>query len=452
MSSPFDEGTERVSADRRGLEILSVELCVVEGPDRGARVRIDRGTARIGTAAGNDLRLRDPTVSRIHCEIGMAKKTIRVRDTGSTNGTWVEGVRIYDAELSAGAILHLGNTAVRIEVGGAPVFLELSNRVELGELVGSSVEMRRVYAILERTAPTDSTILLQGETGTGKDVVARTIHALSPRAQGPFVPIDCGAVPDNLIESELFGHVKGAFSGAVSNRIGVFEEAHGGTLFLDEVGEMPLSMQSKLLRAIESRKIRPVGSNVERAIDVRIIAATNRGLSLAVNDGRFREDLYYRLAVVEVTLPSLRSRRSDIRSLAERFFDKLGPKGERPSPDFLDSLEDRPWPGNVRELRNTVERAISLGYASASPAARSKAPDVPNAKELESIVPLHLPLKDARQVWVERFESVYLVSMLRATGGNVTRAAERAGVSRRFLQRLAQRLGIKASDVGSDQD
>jgi transcriptional regulator with PAS, ATPase and Fis domain len=450
MVSDYEEdGTARVEPGRRALRVLSVELVVVDGPDRGQRVSVRGGVAKIGTAEGNDLRLTDPTVSRLHCELRVRGDAVALRDHGSTNGTYSGGVRVRDADVPAGTMLRVGNSVVRIDVGDQPVFVELSPRTSFGELVGASVEMRRLYAVLDRIAPTDATLLVEGETGTGKDVVARSLHAASRRAKGPFIPIDCGAIPENLIESELFGHVRGAFSGASVDRRGVFEEADGGTLFLDEIGEMPLALQPKLLRAIETRSIRRVGSNTARPVDVRIVAATNRDLARCVNAGTFREDLYYRLAVVEVALPPLRARPEDIPALAQRFYERLAPEGGALPDAFLRMLASRSWPGNVRELKNFIERSVSLGFVSSARAGGPE-PRAAARPELEKVVPLHLPLKDARQAWVESFEEIYLRAMLRQTGGNVTRAAELAGVSRRFLQRLAARLGIKAVDVGAD--
>jgi transcriptional regulator with AAA-type ATPase domain len=268
--------TRRISSDRRGLKILSLDLVVVHGPSRGLNVSIDDGFARVGTAPGAHLRLADPTVSRLHCEIRVRPEGILVKDCGSTNGTYVADLRVREAEVQPGTLVRAGDSAFRIEAAGGQSFVALSDKTSFGELLGGSVEMRHVYAILERIAPTNSTLLVEGETGTGKDVVARSLHASSLRAGGPFVPVDCGAIPENLIESELFGHVRGAFSGAINDRKGVFEEARDGTLFLDEIGEMPLSVQAKLLRAIETLSIRRVGSNVERQVDVRIVAATNR--------------------------------------------------------------------------------------------------------------------------------------------------------------------------------
>ncbi|HEX6240432.1 MAG TPA: sigma-54 dependent transcriptional regulator, partial [Polyangiales bacterium] len=321
-----------------------------------------------------------------------------------------------------------------------------------GELIGDSVEMRRVYAVLERVASSDTTLLIEGETGTGKDVAARSVHAASARKDGPFVPVDCGAIPEGLIESELFGHVRGAFSGALGDRRGVFEEAHGGTLFLDEIGEMPLSVQAKLLRALETRSIRRVGSNAERPIDVRIVAATNRSLAAAANAGTFRSDLYYRLAVIELKLPPLRARSEDIPALAQHFFERLSGPGRDLPPAFLQTLTTRAFPGNVRELRNFIERSVSLGFVDDAPAApREQLAQSVGEAGLESIVPLHLPLKDARQVWTESFEQIYVRSMLKKTGGNLTRAAELSGVNRRFLQRLVARLGLRGS-AGTDAE
>jgi DNA-binding NtrC family response regulator len=457
------------------MRIWSVVLAVIDGPSRGARATVGSEIARVGTADGNDLVLADRTVSRFHCELSVRGEAIVIRDCGSTNGTLIDGVRVREAEIPPGTLVRIGGSAFRVELGDEPAFIEVSGRTSFGELVGASVEMRRVYAILERIAPGDATVLIQGETGTGKDVVARSLHAESPRAGGPFVAVDCGAIPEHLVESELFGHVRGAFTGATADRKGVFEEADGGTLFLDEIGEMPIALQPKLLRAIESRSIRRVGSSAARTVDVRIVAATNRSLAGSINQGTFREDLYYRLAVVELRLPPLRARRDDIPGLAAHFFRKLtGQDGELP-PEFVASLIGRGWPGNVRELKNYIERSVSLGTiaprapapagsppraasasepaASASEPAAAASEPAASASELsaspdaiESLVALHLPLKEARRAWTESFELVYVRAMLRSVGGNVTRAAERAGVSRRFLQRMVARLGIKPSE------
>jgi len=448
---PPQDATSRIAA-RPSMRIWSLELVVVDGPSRGATASVATGTARVGSAQGNDLTIADPTVSRVHCELVTRGDSIALRDLGSTNGTHVEGVRLRDGEIPPGAIVRVGSSAFRVDVGHEPAFVELSARDSFGELVGASLEMRRLYAILERVAPTDATVLVEGETGTGKDVLARSLHAASPRASGPMVAVDCGAIPENLVESELFGHVRGAFTGAISDRKGVFEEAQGGTLFLDEIGEMPVALQPKLLRAIESRTVRRVGAATSRPVDVRIVAATNRPLARCVNDGTFREDLYYRLAVVSVTLPPLRTRRDDIALLARHFHRALsGDAAPALSPEFLARLASRSWPGNVRELRNFIERSVSLGMVDAPVARGSRPPPAGPLPSLDGMLALRLPLKDARQAWIESFESVYVRDVLRRSGGNVTRAAEQAGVSRRFLQRMIARLGIKPAEVGATE-
>jgi transcriptional regulator with PAS, ATPase and Fis domain len=448
----LEDATTRVPADRHRIRIPNVTLAVVEGPSRGKRLALTSGVATIGTGENNPLVLEDKSVSRLHCEIRVRPFGITLRDSGSTNGTFVEGVRVRDADVPAGAIIRVGGSAIRVEVGDEPTFVPLSDKAELGMLVGGSVEMRRVYAILERVAPTDATVLIQGETGTGKDVAAQTIHALSRRKSGPFVPLDCGAIPANLFESELFGHVRGAFSGATADRQGVFEEAHGGTLFLDEIGEVPLDLQPKLLRALETKSVRPVGSNRAKAVDIRVVAATNRPLAQAVNEGTFREDLYYRLAVVDVTLPPLRARPEDVATLAQHFYRQLRGGGARNEslPDaFVRGLAGREWPGNVRALKNFIERSVALGFVDAAPTATSKGTSVPPPTgdlATTDLIPLDRPLKDARQAWILGFESVYVRHVLARANGNVTHAAELAGVSRRFLQRLIARLGLRTSE------
>ncbi len=449
----LEDSTTRVPADRQRIRIPSVTLAVLEGPSRGKRAVLTTGLASVGSGPSNALVVDDRSVSRVHCEVRVRPFGITLRDQGSTNGTFVEGVRVRDADLPAGAVVRLGGSAFRVEVGEEPAFVPLSDRSELGLLVGGSVEMRGVYALLERVSPTDTTVLIQGETGTGKDVAAQTIHMLSRRKSGPFVPLDCGAVPANLFESELFGHVRGAFSGATSDRQGVFEEAQGGTLFLDEIGEVPLDLQPKLLRALETKTVRPVGSNKAKSVDIRVIAATNRPLAQAVNEGTFREDLYYRLAVVDVSIPSLRARPDDIPALARHFYRQLrGPTAELPEA-FARGLASRDWPGNVRALKNFIERSVALGFVDAPALAGSTPPPAPSAVTAAAeAIPLDRPLKDARQAWILGFESVYVRHVLARAEGNVTHAAELAGVSRRFLQRLIARLGLRAGDGGDGDE
>lgn len=443
---PVDE-TQR-DTRRSGLlaSLPTLELVAVDGPSRGTRVTVVGNRARIGSAPVNVLVLDDPSVSRIHCEIQVGLDALTLVDLGSTNGTFLGQVRVHRADVPLGTSVAVGGSTFRIEEGqGAPSLL-LSSRRSYGPLIGASVPMRAVYAMLERLQTTDTTVLLLGETGTGKDVAARALHEASRRSASPFHAVDCGAIPEHLFESELFGHVRGSFTGAVSHRAGAFEAAHGGTLFLDEIGELPLPMQAKLLRALETRSVRRVGSNVAIPYDVRIVAATNVNLAEMVNRGTFREDLYYRLAVVEVPLPPLRERRGDVALLARLFHEQLTGSAANWDPAIVARFESRAWPGNVRELRNAVERAIALGQL---PSATGQACTQPELAA-DGAMRLHLPLKEARDAWNAHFEQAYVRGILQRAGGNVTHAAALAGVSRRFLQRTLVRLGFARSSADDD--
>jgi transcriptional regulator with GAF, ATPase, and Fis domain len=456
MTSDVETSSTSVLQRPESARVAGVELVVIDGPDLGLRVRVDDRSARIGSGIGNELALSDRAVSRLHCEVVPRAGAIALRDLGSTNGTWVDGRRVRDMDLFHGALVRVGTTTIRAEIAPEETQVELSPRTRFGEAIGQSVEMRRLFATLERAARTDATVLLLGETGTGKDVVAQALHEASPRANAPFVTVDCGAMPESLMESELFGHVRGAFTSALGDRKGAFEEADGGTIFFDEIGELPLTLQPKLLRALESRQVRRVGANQGRRVDVRVIAATNRSLAGCVNDGSFREDLYYRLAVIELELPPLRARREDIPALAARFLERFtGAPGPVP-PEILSALLTRSWPGNVRELRNFIERSVTVGWSHVPPAPKGSPQEVTATSALGSELAARLEelfrmqLKEARLHWTEQFESIYIRALLQRAAGNVTRAAELAGVSRRFLQRTMVRLGLRPADGNDD--
>jgi DNA-binding NtrC family response regulator len=417
-------------ADPR-LEIDEAELRVVAGPDKGARIELGARSLRIGTAADCALILTDPTVSAHHAEIALSSRGYLLRDLGSKNGVRLGGIQIHRAPLQPGVPIQIGATRLSVHGLRGRLSIPLAQPLVVGRLVAHSIAMRAVAASLERVAASDSTVLLEGETGTGKEVAADAIHRMSARAGGPFVVLDCGAVPAALIAGELFGHERGAFTQADHARPGLLESAEGGTLFLDEIGELPLDVQPSLLRAIEQRRSRRLGGGgEERAHDLRVVAATNRNLAEEVRGGRFRQDLYYRLAVVRIAVPPLRERREDIPILAERMAAELG---LHLGADLLAALAAHDWPGNVRELKNAIERAAADVAPIDQPAAPRLHPDLKS-------------LAEARRQAADAFERDYLARALAAAGGNLSRAAELAGVSRQLFTQLARKHNMRARD------
>jgi len=410
-------------------------LTVLDGPSAGLSRSSAGGRCSIGSHPLNQLVIDDPTVSRFHCEIRVDPSAgARVVDLRSKNGTLVDGVRICEAFLRAGSRLQLGSATVRFDSATERDPLPPAPATRFGSLVGTSRAMRDAIAVLERAAPSEATILLEGETGTGKGRAAEAIHRAGARRDGPFVVVDCGAIPANLLETELFGHEKGAFTGAEARRVGAFEEASGGTLFLDEIGEMASDLQPKLLRAIENREIRRVGSNRYQPVNLRFVAATNRDLRAEVNAGRFRSDLYYRLAVVRVTLPPLRERPEDLPALVGALLEQLGVAPAAAAsllqPDFLDELRRAGWPGNVRELRNHLEARLVLAPPDPRPAA--------SQAETTAYV-------EARRAALAAFERQYLDELMRRFPGKVAQAAHAAGIDRVYLYRLLKRQGMRSS-------
>jgi transcriptional regulator with PAS, ATPase and Fis domain len=443
-AEPHDRTLPAPAPTREHALIRRFALRVIAGPESGTRVVSQSARVLVGTHPTAELRLSDRTVSRFHCELALERGRVIVRDLSSKNGTRIDGVEVHAAPLRHGATLTLGDTQLRFELGDEDVLVPLSDRVELGGAVGGSPPMRALFAVLEHAAKSDATVLLEGETGTGKDVLAQAVHAESARRDGPFVVVDCGALPPGLLESELFGHERGAFTGADTAREGAFEAASGGTLFLDEIGELDLELQPKLLGALERREVRRVGSARGRLVDVRVVAATSRRLQVEVNAGRFRSDLYYRLAVVAVKVPPLRERRDDLPLLCERLLAELcgGVSAGRAAqarlctPVFMTALARHEWPGNVRELRNYLERCLVVSDAG------PPGGDTPVPGAMPPIDPA-LPLGDARQRHVEWFERKYLEELLRRHGGNVTSAAKAAGIGRAQLYRLLWRAGLR---------
>ncbi|HUS65134.1 MAG TPA: sigma 54-interacting transcriptional regulator [Kofleriaceae bacterium] len=436
--TPF---TTQLPTDGEHALIRELRLEVVEGVDAGATFRSTRERAVIGTHPSTDLVLRDPAVSRFHCELVLLGSRVLVRDLDSRNGTTIDGVTIAGAYLQAPATITLGKTTLRFSLGDENVRIRLSSRERFGGLRGRSQAMRACFALLESAASSDVTVLLTGETGAGKDAAAEAIHHESERARGPFVVVDCGAIPGHLLEDELFGHERGAFTGATATRAGALEAADGGTLFLDEIGELPLDLQPKLLRAVESRRVRRVGGDQPVSVDTRIVAATNRNLKAEVNAHRFRADLYFRLAVLEISLPPLRDRLDDLPLILEELIAVLrldASPGARAllEPGALANLRAHPWPGNVRELRNYVERCAALDRREPLDPGTGAPGDMP-------ALDATLPIREARERWVRWFERQYLERLLELHQGNVTAAARTAGVDRIHLHRLMSKLGLK---------
>jgi len=393
-----------------------------------------REPAILGSAEAAAVRIADPTVSRLHAEIVWRDSTPWICDLGSLNGTIVDGVRVDAAQLGPRAAIRLGDTVIDARFASKQEKVPLWPSDSFGPLRGATPAMRELFARLSRVALSEATALILGETGTGKELVARAIHEASQRADGPFVTVDCTAVPESLFESEIFGHVRGAFTGATTTREGAIEAADGGTIFLDEIGELPPSIQPKLLRALEQRAVRRVGESHHRPVDVRFIAATHRNLAELVAEGAFREDLYFRLAVLLVEVPPLRQRREDIPLLVRHF---LGERSPEPTAELLSWMMAQPWRGNVRELRNFVERAVALGPEMAR-AVPVGLPERQTAGQLP-MPAIERPFKDVRDEWMAHLEREYVRGWLERTGGNITAAADAMGLNRTYVHRLVKK-------------
>ena len=443
------EEEEHVEAETRAVgpsaSSVGIQLIVLSGGAKGTTAKLGE-TTRIGKAPDNDLVLPDDTVSRHHCELVRTDAGVRVKDLGSTNGTKVQGARITEAVVQPGTVLKVGEVEVALRPSVRNVEVLPSDKTWFGAAIGKSLAMRTIFGVLERIAKTDATVLLEGETGTGKDVLARAIWTESERPQGPFIVVDCGAVSYSLIESELFGHERGAFTGAVAARQGAFEMAEGGTVFLDEIGELPLDVQPKLLRVLETREFRRVGGNRTVKSNVRLVAATKRNLLREVQAGKFREDLYFRLAVVPITVPSLRSRRDDIPMLVEHILKASG-GGLEVTDETMQGLVAHDWPGNVRELRNVLDRAIYMARATGDtslsivslPMQGTGAGDVFHFEAGKSY-------RETRAKYDSEFEKRYVKWLLARHAGNVSAAARDAKMDRKHLHDMAKKHGLRGQD------
>ena len=435
----------------------------------GSHDAIIDGRLIVGSAPDSGIVVQDPTVSRLHGELEPREDGLWVRDLGSRNGTFVDGLQVTGARVPDKSKVRFGSTELVVDYNPGEIrHVDLWPNAAFGKLVGQSVRIRELFATLARIAPMDAPVLIYGETGTGKELVARAVHDASPRAAQPFVVVDCAALPENLLDAELFGHAKGAFTGAVGARAGAIESADGGTVFLDEIGELPIAMQPKLLRVLESHTVRRVGETGYRKVDFRFISATHRDLLTMVNAGEFREDLYFRLSVLPIQVPPLRERKDDIEMLVGHFLRASG-GGGHVSGELLRELTSRPWRGNVRELRNFVERARALGTTEAL----AMMPGVPlSGATVQPVVPsppppaaapagisgppapapsLSLPpaladakvfeqgYKDFRESWIDSGEKEYVRRLLVRHDRNVAAAAAEAGVDRTYVYRLIRK-------------
>jgi DNA-binding NtrC family response regulator len=443
IGRPYDEHVDTtVSAAAPSPRAHAFVLSAVSGPDAGKTFAVDvsrDGRVLLGQSPICTVRLDDPTVSRRHAALDVVNGALRLTDLGSTNGTFVNGVRAYDVALAGGETITLGAHVLHLQVGEPSAEPVTESETGFGRLLGASPEIRRLYPTMRRIAASDIPVVIEGETGTGKEVLAEALHELGPRAAGPFVVFDCTTVATNMMEAALFGHERGAFTGALGATPGLFEQADKGTLFIDEIGELDLALQPKLLRAIERAEVRRIGGRQWTSVNVRVLAATRRDLDREVQAGRFRDDLFFRLAVGRIELPPLRNRRKDISLLAAHFWRELGGDPAALTGDLLSRLADYDWPGNVRELRNAIAHRIALGDFSMPSKGPGQAGTSSKGDGIQAILDLDLPFPIARDKIIALFEQRYVGQVLARHGGNVTRAAHASGVGRRYFQTIRGR-------------
>jgi DNA-binding NtrC family response regulator len=426
--------------DARGVIQLGpaqLYLIVVSGPDQGKQLLLVNGTYHVGKGRDCDLALTDSAVSRRHLEVAILGSGVLVNDLESKNGSFYQGARLTRATLSPGAVIRIGSSELKLVPVHQQAALLPSSADRFGGLLGRSLVMRELFARLERIAASDGPVLIEGETGTGKDLCAEAIHRMGAREKAPYVVCDLAALGPSLIESELFGHRKGAFTGADRDRPGAFSQADGGTLFIDEIGELSRDLQPRLLRATEKHQVKPLGASQFQTVDVRVIAATNRDLREESVAGRFREDLYQRLAVLRAVLPPLRERKEDLELLVPHLLSEK----VQVSDHAMAILMAYDWPGNVRELRNTLERARVL--VGDSGILR------PQHLELDPERPVSAEFRlgpngfhEEKERVIASWERACVTDLLRRSGGNISLAARRGGLNRTYFYRLMKKHGF----------
>lgn len=407
------------------------------------------GRMLIGSSAHVQICVEDRAVSRLHAELEVRDNGVWVRDIGSRNGTFVDGVRVESALLAEGSKLQCGGVTFHLSYAPEAATVDLWPSETFAGLLGRTVPMRELFMRASRFAASDAPVLIHGETGTGKELVAEAVHKTSARAGKPFVVVDCAALSESLLESELFGHARGAFTGALVARAGAFEAAEGGTVFLDEIGELPLALQPKLLRLLETSSVRRVGENSYRPVDLRFVSATHRDLAAMVGNGTFREDLYFRISVLPLWVPPLRARAGDIPLLVERW---LGADAARLAPAQVEELSRHPWPGNVRELKGFVARSKAMGIDAALELLRGvDPPGVTTSRPAASlanvapgplIVDPALPYKTIRDRWIDQLERDYLAAQLAVHGRNPVELAAASGLDPTYVRRLLKKHGF----------
>jgi len=433
-----DAGTTQQVDPTPSSSVEALCLIVIGGPDAGLNLDLEPGRYLVGKSRECALVLADAAVSRQHLSLEVDRWGVIVRDLDSKNGSHYHGARFREVVVGAGAVIQIGATQLKFARRPSGAQVAPSERDHFGQLYGRSLIMRELFTVLERVAGSSEPVLIEGETGTGKELCAEALHRASPRARGPLVVCDLAGVPRTLIESELFGHVKGAFTGAASDRVGAFESAHRGTVFLDEIGELESDFQPRLLRALENHTVRRVGSAIYRNVDVRVIAATNRDLAQEVESGSFRPDLFHRLSVVRVRLPALRERKEDIPFLVERF---LAGSGVKIASATLALLQEYDWPGNVRELKNVLRRGVALKHEGGTLEPEDLGLAVTGAgASTERAAPD--TYHEAKAQLIETWEKSYVRRVLDETGGNVSQAARKCGLGRAYLHRLIRKYQL----------